>query len=276
VYVFFDSRGQAIYAGKAKRQTLWKEMTAAFNRARDSVQRIKRVRHPKRRVAYRTSDEKARVAMELRYAQRARATRDLDLGMAGTRKERMARLVTVLQLGFDHFTFRLKQQTLDMQQADTVRVEIAIAYKTRGWQTVEVDLGPAKAANVDLVEAQVAGLTELGVPLTTPIRCLGLSDQVAQKLHACTGPASTGRARDVLDILLIDTLGQLDYTQTAAAARAVFQERATHDFPPAFKMPREWRPELEALATELDFVMRDADLIENAFYDVLDKLSRAN
>src|SRR5271165_4330758 len=41
VYVFFDSRGQAIYAGKAKRQTLWKEMTAAFNRNRDSVQKIK-------------------------------------------------------------------------------------------------------------------------------------------------------------------------------------------------------------------------------------------
>lgn len=64
VYVFFDSRGQAIYTGKAKRQSLWKEMTGAFNRDRDSVQKIKRVRHPERRVHYRTSDEKSRQIVE--------------------------------------------------------------------------------------------------------------------------------------------------------------------------------------------------------------------
>jgi hypothetical protein len=64
VYVFFDSRGQAIYIGKARRQSLWKEMTSAFNRDRDSVQKIKRVRHPERRVDYRTSDEKSRQIVE--------------------------------------------------------------------------------------------------------------------------------------------------------------------------------------------------------------------
>lgn len=60
VYIFFDSRGQAIYAGKARRQSLWKEMNLAFNRERGEIQSIKRVRHPSRRVQYRTSDEKAR------------------------------------------------------------------------------------------------------------------------------------------------------------------------------------------------------------------------
>lgn len=60
VYIFFDSRGQAIYAGKARRQSLWKEMKLALNRERGEVQTIKRVRHPERKVEYRTSDEKAR------------------------------------------------------------------------------------------------------------------------------------------------------------------------------------------------------------------------
>jgi hypothetical protein len=64
VYVFFDSRGQAIYAGKAKRQSLWKEMTGAFNRDRRSIQKIKRVRHPESRVQYRTSYEKSRQIVE--------------------------------------------------------------------------------------------------------------------------------------------------------------------------------------------------------------------
>jgi hypothetical protein len=60
VYLFFDSRGQVIYAGKACRQSLWKEINIAFNRERGEVQRIKRVRHPSRKQPYRTTDEKAR------------------------------------------------------------------------------------------------------------------------------------------------------------------------------------------------------------------------
>lgn len=60
VYVFFDSRGRAIYAGKARQQVLWKEMTNAFNRARAEVQTIKRVQHPERRQTYRPTNEKDR------------------------------------------------------------------------------------------------------------------------------------------------------------------------------------------------------------------------
>jgi hypothetical protein len=60
VYIFFDSRGRAIYAGKAKLQNLWKEMNLAFNRDRGDVQTVKRVSHPRNRVQYKTSDEKSR------------------------------------------------------------------------------------------------------------------------------------------------------------------------------------------------------------------------
>jgi len=60
IYIFFDSRGQAIYTGKAHRQTLWKEMNLAFNRDRGEVQKIKRVSHPEQKRIYRTSEEKDR------------------------------------------------------------------------------------------------------------------------------------------------------------------------------------------------------------------------
>ena len=94
---------------------------------------------------------KGGAAMELRFAQRARATKDLDLGIEGSRTIR------------------------------TIRVEVAVQYRTRAWQTIEVDLGPAKAGPVDLVDPYVQGLTELGIPVTSPVRCLRLADQVAQK-----------------------------------------------------------------------------------------------
>jgi hypothetical protein len=60
VYLFFDSRGQAIYTGKARRQSLWTEINSVFNRDRGVLQKIKRVNHPTSKVAYRTGNEKTR------------------------------------------------------------------------------------------------------------------------------------------------------------------------------------------------------------------------
>lgn len=59
VYVFYDSRGRALYSGKAKKLTLWKEMNDALNRKR-TVQHVFRVSHPESQVAFRDSSEKFR------------------------------------------------------------------------------------------------------------------------------------------------------------------------------------------------------------------------
>lgn len=216
---------------------------------------------------------KGGVALELRFATRAKATKDLDLGLEGPRSNRLDLLQRSLELGFDEFKFRVKAQTRDLEQADTVRVNVAVSYRTRAWQTVEVDLGPAKTLDIDFVAPQVKGLVELGLPVTSPVRCLGLAEQVAQKLHACTAPHSTGRARDVLDILLVEMLGGLDYHRASAAARKVFEERATHAFPPVFTMPAEWRPEVESLAVQLGFPRTSAGEIEERFLAVLQRLT---
>ena len=123
---------------------------------------------------------KGGVALELRFAQQARATRDLDVGLNGNRTMRLKAFEEALGLGFDQFSFRLKAQIRDLVLADTVRIEVAIQYRTRAWQTIEVDLGPAGTAAIDYVEPTVQGLHEVGVPITSPVRCLSLSDQVAQ------------------------------------------------------------------------------------------------
>ena len=143
----------------------------------------------------------------------------MDLGLDGTRADRLEAFRQAMALGFDEFTFRLKAQTRSMDLADTVRVQVAVQYRTRAWQTVDVDLGPAGVGAVDLVHPAIRGLAEMGLPVTSPIRCLSLNDQLAQKLHACTGPHSQGRARDVLDILLIDLLGQVDLQASLVSPR---------------------------------------------------------
>ncbi len=59
IYIFYDSRGHALYVGKAREQTIWKEMNLAFNRKRD-VQTIALVHHPERNQEFKPGYEKLR------------------------------------------------------------------------------------------------------------------------------------------------------------------------------------------------------------------------
>jgi hypothetical protein len=65
IYIFYDSRGQALYVGKAREQSIWKEMNLAFNRKRD-VQSIALVQHPQRNQEFRPGYEKLRQPKETR------------------------------------------------------------------------------------------------------------------------------------------------------------------------------------------------------------------
>lgn len=58
IYIFYDSRGQALYVGQARSQSLWKEMNLAFNRTRDEVQSIILVEQPKRSLEFIPASEK--------------------------------------------------------------------------------------------------------------------------------------------------------------------------------------------------------------------------
>jgi Nucleotidyl transferase AbiEii toxin, Type IV TA system len=211
---------------------------------------------------------KGGVAMELRFARAARTTKDFDLGLRGNRAERIRRLSEVLQLGFDGFTFRLKPEQHDMELADTVRVEVAVEYKTRAWQTIDVDLGPGEARDVDLVRPAIEGVAEMGLPITNQVRCLGINEQVAQKLHACTGPQRQDRARDILDILVVRV-------RTRAAAERTFAERKTHAFPPETIIPPEWNVELETLAAELGYRTTRTAEIQKEFTNLVAAIASA-
>ncbi len=63
VYIFYDSSGQALYAGKAQKQPLWKEMNLAFNRDR-AVQKIKLTKHPARNQAFKMGSDQIRQPKE--------------------------------------------------------------------------------------------------------------------------------------------------------------------------------------------------------------------
>lgn len=217
-------------------------------------------------------DLKGGVALELRFAEGARTTKDIDIGVPGQREQRLLAFQNAVALGFDDFTFQVKGKPLNMDKVDAVRLELAIRYRTRAWQTIDVDLGPSGTGAVELVIPTIRGVAAMGLRVPSPVRCMNLSEQVAQKLHACTGPYSQGRARDVLDILLIELLGKLDVPAVRDAAKKVFAARATHAFPPAIQIPNEWRLELEALARDLGYPVSSATEIEVRFRDFVVRL----
>jgi len=215
------------------------------------------------------------VALELRFAEGVRATKDIDIGVPVERTKRLRAFQDAVALGFDDFTFLLKGKPLNMDKVDAVRLELAIRYRTRAWQTIDADPGPSGRGAVELVVPTMRGLAAMGLRVPSPIRCLNLSEQIAQKLHTCTGPYSAGRARDVLDILLIELLGKLDTKTVRAAAVGVFAERATHAFLPTFQIAAEWRPELEVMAKELGYPTSSAAEIEARFRAFVESLAEA-
>ncbi len=59
IYIFYDSQGKAVYAGKAQQRALWPELKSVFNRNR-KTQSVYRVKHPKRSQTFQPAHEKQR------------------------------------------------------------------------------------------------------------------------------------------------------------------------------------------------------------------------
>ena len=59
VYLFYDTRGHALYAGRTTNQNLWAEMNNALNRPRET-QKIKLVQHPARNQKFVSASDQPR------------------------------------------------------------------------------------------------------------------------------------------------------------------------------------------------------------------------
>jgi hypothetical protein len=58
IYIFHDSTGHAIYAGKAEKHPLWSEINQAFNRSRGNVQSVWRVDPPPNYIGWKAPEKK--------------------------------------------------------------------------------------------------------------------------------------------------------------------------------------------------------------------------
>ena len=199
---------------------------------------------------------KGAVALEMRLPSKARATKDLDLIVDDlVDGDPVGALREALSRGYEGFAFRVKGDPHVMPN-ESVRVDVALEYRGRGWGTIQVDLSPQEGDSTEVEMVEPLSLDPFGLDTPQGLPCLSLRHHIAQKIHAMTEPpvdeeTPNERFRDLVDLLLMREL-TTDLGGVRAACREVFAVRARHDWPPVFDPPTFWEEPFAALAEEVE------------------------
>ncbi len=199
-------------------------------------------------------------ALQLRLGDVARMTRDIDAAVAQPigQEEASARLRSAASqdLG-DWFEFEVGEPAPVSTGAPQggLRFPIRCLLDGRTFESFHLDLGqgdpvlgrPEMLTGLRFLE--FAGVGPSKVP------CCPLTTQIAEKVHAYTRPYTGGqssRVRDLVDILLIASMGGLSGAKLSRALKATFEARATHQLPKELpKPPAGWSRPYNKLARQL-------------------------
>jgi len=212
-------------------------------------------------------------ALELRLADRARSTLDLDMSVPHPERLQL-RAAAGKDIGpaqavyenvqqaaqrdlNDGFEFLLGESRRERTGAPGGGMRCAVEARLAGRPFVrfhlDIGLGDAVLGQPDWVEGSgflgFAGISAARIALCS------LDQQFAEKIHAYTFPwqeRDNTRVKDLVDLVLLVHSGQLDPKHVRQALRATFEIRGTHSLPVQLPMPpAEWREPYAALAQEL-------------------------
>lgn len=168
---------------------------------------------------------KGGLALDYRFGDRARTTRDIDLAMAGGEEGATAALLDAqaADLG-DFFVFTIERTAKldELQEGAAVRYRVRSEVAGRLFEEFVLDVGfdIPPDASVEVLRGPDL-LAFAGIP---PVKApaLALELQIAEKLHAYTrgygqaGVQST-RVKDLIDLILIATSRSLDAAELRSA-----------------------------------------------------------
>ncbi|HEX7241754.1 MAG TPA: nucleotidyl transferase AbiEii/AbiGii toxin family protein, partial [Longimicrobiaceae bacterium] len=195
---------------------------------------------------------KGGVALELRLRHLARATRDLDLILNSEAGDLLDEIQTALSRPYQGFTFRVKGDP-ELMPNGAARVQVALQYLGRSWGTVRIDVARHEGDGADVEMVEAFSLAPFGLHGPEALPCLSLPYHIAQKIHGMTLPPREGRRnerfKDLVDLLLLREW-VTDFDAVQRACREVFQNRATHSWPPFFEPPAHWAEDFGKMASE--------------------------
>lgn len=188
-------------------------------------------------------------AMALRYGRGTRFTQDLDAARVQTLAHFRSDFEEALAEGWAGFTGRLVEKTAPRPLAvPTAYVmqpfEVKLDYRGRAWCTVKFELGHNEIGDADepefhLAEDLVELFVDVGLEAPKLVPVMRADHQIAQKLHAVSG-AGSERARDLVDLQLLDKGEDLDLGQVAATCSRLFEYRRQQAWPPSIVTGEQW------------------------------------
>ncbi len=203
---------------------------------------------------------KGALALDYRFGDRTRTTKDIDLGREDDEQAATTDFIKAQSTDLDdHFVFVVEKtgRLDDLDDATAVRYHVACELAARPFDDINVDIA---FGNPQIFAPEVVRGPELLdfadiQPVEVP--AIPLPQHVAEKVHAYTrtygreGRPST-RVKDLVDLVLIATEVSLDAVQLRRALEETFEFRATHALPDRFsRAPREWVAAYARMAREL-------------------------
>jgi Nucleotidyl transferase AbiEii toxin, Type IV TA system len=186
---------------------------------------------------------KGGVSMELRLGLGARSTQDVDFVFRGRTTELLDALQEAFKQPYSGFEFRRKGEPEEIRDTGSKRLELAVSFQQRGWQTIRVEIGRPEADESDLVSSAIS-LADFKLDSPQVVACMSLRYQIAQKIHAVTEEPADGRPNlrywDLIDLILLRALLEDDLWRVREACVQTFAVRATHDWPPTLRVPEAW------------------------------------
>src|SRR5680860_1166873 len=178
---------------------------------------------------------KGGMALEFRFGDRARTTRDVDLESDKDEETIVGFVVGATEVPIDDFFSFVVERTGPIIVEGVhraIRFRITGLLSSRRFETVIMDVGLAdrRTEEVDLVTGseflKFAGLQPL------QIQALPLTQHLAEKLHAYTRVYAAGRlssrVKDLVDIVLIVTGREFKAGEVCSRIEATFGGRDTH------------------------------------------------
>jgi hypothetical protein len=178
-----------------------------------------------------------------------RFTNDLDTAYSTSLDEFKAKMSESLEAGWHGFSGRLVAKNPAKPKAVPPQYvmrpfDIKLAYYGRSWLTVPFEVGHNEVGDADEAEYKLSDeiielFERIGLPAPSPIPCMPLHHQIAQKLHGSSEDASA-RAHDLIDLQVIANNENIDFVKTRAVCVKLFAYRKLQAWPPTIVSNENW------------------------------------
>lgn len=253
---------------EALRQALEHRLNSQSRESGVSIDRLRRrviFERVVARLAHAEPDSwvlKGGMALELRLHDRARVTKDIDLGLRGSiggGAELQERLVEALSIDPFDDHFALSAGPVTEMRPDggghlTWRSSVAASLAGRRFGGLKLDVSP-RAHELDRTDVLPLSNSLAFAEIAAPsVEVVDVNRHAAEKLHAMArdfGDRENSRVRDLLDIVLLVESDLLDRERASAAVQQVWLER-DDALPPAAlpEFPASWHQRYEDLAAD--------------------------